>query len=165
MEVAPMSMNSSQEPESIIIGQDEKYNINLTKGEDYIIFNILEKDIFPNVNYTKKLTFQEIKDLHKMFYMISSCNEFSEYIKSAFENKKISIKKENQTLILNISVEYLFKNQNIEIPLLEQNINLQNFSKEICQEISLIKEKYEKQNQEIKNLKEENKNLKNEMLN
>ena len=174
MEVFPLSIDIPQEPETIIIEQEEKkYILNIIKEEENIILNILEKDIFPNIKYIKKISLKEIKELHKMFSSFNSCNEFSDFIKSAFENKKINIKKEDKKLILNISVEYLFKNQIIEIPLLEQNINLIDFSKEICQEILLLKERIKilednkndnKLKKEITDLKEENKQLKNEIL-
>ena len=178
MEIAPITLNTQQETESLTIQQDEKkYILNIIKEMDYIILNILDKDIFPNIKYIKKINFKEIKELHKIFCMFNSCNEFLDFIKSAYENKKINIKKENQKLILNISVEYLFKNQIIEIPLLEQKINLEDFSKEICHELVLMKEKIkkleenivnivenkDKQNKEIIDLKEDNKKLKNEI--
>ena len=178
MEIAPITLNTQQETESLTIQQDEKkYILNIIKEMDYIILNILDKDIFPNIKYIKKINFKEIKELHKIFCMFNSCNEFLDFIKSAYENKKISIKKENQKLILNISVEYLFKNQIIEIPLLEQKINLEDFSKEICHELLLMKERIkkleenivnivenkDKQNKEIIDLKEDNKKLKNEI--
>ena len=176
-------MNTPQELESLTINQDEHiYILNLMKDNDYIFFNIIEKN-FPNVKYIKKLQFKEMKELHKIFYMFNSFEDFSDYIKSAFENKKLTIKKDNQQLKLNISVEYLFKQQIIEIPLLEQNNNSQGVSKEIYQEITLLKEKVEeilknldknkenninilldKQNKEIMDLKEENILLKNEIL-
>ena len=184
MEVAPLTINTPQEPESMIIEKDEKkYILNIIKEEDYIILNILEKDIFPNTKYIKKLSFKEIKELHKIFSILNSCNEFLDYFKSALENKKINIKKDIEKLVINISVEYLFKNSIIEIPLLEQKINLQDFSKEICKEISIIKEtikelkknmvdkneynilldKVNQQKTEISDLKEENKKLKNDI--
>ena len=184
MEVAPLTMDNPQEPETMIIEENgKKYILNIIKEADNIILSILDKDIFPNIKYVKKLFFNEIKELHKLFSILNSCNEFLDYFKSALENKKINIKTDIGKLIINISVEYLFKNSIIEIPLLEQKINLQDFSKEICKEISIIKEtikelkknmvdkneydmlldKLNKQKMEISDLKEENKKLKNEI--
>jgi len=184
MEVAPLTMDTPQEPETMIIEENgKKYILNIIKEADNIILSILDKDIFPNIKYVKKLSFNEIKELHKLFSILNSCNEFLDYFKSALENKKINIKKDIEKLIINISVEYFFKNSIIEIPLLEQKINLQDFSKEICKEISIIKEtikelkknmvdkneynilldKINKQKTEISDLKEENKKLKNEI--
>ena len=49
MEVAPLTINTPQEPESMIIEKDEKkYILNIIKEDDYIILNILEKDTVPN---------------------------------------------------------------------------------------------------------------------
>ena len=183
MEPHLTKLNTPPVLETLTIKQDEHiFILNLIKDNDYIIFDIIEKD-FPNVKYTKKLHFKEMKELHKIFYMFNSFDDFLDYIKSAFENKKLTIKKDNQQLILNISVEYLFKQQIIEIPLLGQQNNPPGISKEIYQEISLLKEKiqelekylnknkdnnintlFDKQNKEIRDLKEENILLKNEIL-
>ena len=183
MEFAPLTINTPQEPESLTIEQDKKkYILNIIKEDNYIILIILEKDIFPNIKYIKKLSFKEIKELHKIFSILNSCNEFSDYIKSALENKKINIKKENEKMIFNISVEYLFKTQIIEIPLLKHKIDYNHLSKEICKELLLLKEKIkklennsndkkennielilDKQNKEIIELKEDNKKLKKEI--
>ena len=117
MEVGPISIVTPQETETMTIDLNEnRYIFKIIKEEDYITLNILEKDIFPNTTYIKKLSFKEIKELHKLFYMLNSINEFLDYIKSANENKKLTIKKDNNKIIINISVEYLFKQQIIEIP-------------------------------------------------
>ena len=72
MDVAPLAMITPKESESFIIKQDDnKYILKLINEEDYIIFNVLEKNNFPNINYIKKLSFKEIKELHKIFYVIN----------------------------------------------------------------------------------------------
>ena len=82
MEIAPITMNTQQETESLTIQQDEKkYILNIIKEMDYIILNISDKDIFPNIKYIKKINFKEIKELHKIFCMFNSCNEFLDFIK------------------------------------------------------------------------------------
>ena len=181
--VAPLPIITPQKPELVlsleIKQNEEKYIFKIIKEEDKIILCISKFDKLPYKNYIKKLNLREIKDIHKLFFMINSSDEFIDYIKASYENKKLTIKEDNQKIFLNINVEYLFKSEIIEIPLLEQKPNINEFSEEIFKEISLMKEKIkkleekiiknneddsklllEKQNKEILNLKEENKKLK-----
>ena len=185
--VAPLPIITPQKPELVLsfeIKQNkEKYTFKIIKEEDQIILSISKQDKLPYKNYIKKLHLKEIKNIHKLFLMINSSDEFIEYIKASFENKKLAIKEDNQKFFLNINVEYLFKSEIIEIPLLEQKPNLNELTDEIYKEISLMMEKIkkleenliknnedssklllEKQNKEIKYLKEENKKLKDEFF-
>ena len=106
------------------------------------------------------MNFDEIKGIHKIFGILNSCEDFIDYIKAAYENKKLSIKIDKKELILIISAEYLFKSQLIEIPLVEKKINLESNTEVLNQEISLLKKKIENlennYNKEINDLKEEN---------
>ena len=181
--VAPLPIITPQKSELVlsleIKQNEEKYIFKIIKEEGQIILSISKLDKLPYKNYIKKLNLREIKDIHKLFFMINSSDEFIDYIKASYENKKLIIKEDNQKLFLNINVEYLFKSEIIEIPLLEKETNLNEFSEEIFKEISKIKEKInilknniikindyfskfdiEEKNKEIINLKEKNKKLK-----
>ena len=181
--VAPLPIIRPQKSEIVlsleIKQNEEKYIFKIIKEEDRIILNISKLGKLPYKNYIKKLNLREIKEIHKIFFMINSPDEFIDYIKASFENKKLDIKEDNQKIFLIINIEYLFKSEIIEISLLEQKPNLNEFTEEIFKEISLMKEKIkkletnliknneddsklllEKQNKEIIDLKEENKKLK-----
>ena len=54
--------------------------------------NVLdEKDLMKEQEI--KLTFDELKNLHKIFLTINSCKDFLDFINAIIENKKILIKK------------------------------------------------------------------------
>ena len=144
--------------------------------------------------YEFKLAFNELKELNKVFSMLSSCQEFLDYMKALISNKKLLIKNtaENQMSIEFIA-EYLLK-QNIisfgltqkkfNLELISQNLykkvssltknlkNLENNYQEIVSQCNNIKEttkKIQEENQLLKEenkiIREENKNIKEEIKN
>ena len=157
--------------ESIKIEQDKKiYFLNISIKENSIIFNISEEGLLSIINYNKKLSLKEIKELHKAFYGLNSCNEFLDYIKILIENKKLTIKENDEIFILNLEVLYLFKKSIVEITLNSEEIKSDKVVKDIIKELTIIKEQIkninneniEKNNkEEINKLKEEINNLKN----
>ena len=119
------------------------------------------------------MSFKEIKNLNKGFYLLNSINEFYVYLKVLSENKKINIKKYEEKISLFLFVEVLLKKEIIEINLYPGKIDLDLNIKNIYKELIYIKERIkdidilknenkelkEKQNKEINNLKEkENEN-------
>ena len=185
MEEVHLPINIPQKPklDSVfeIKQNEEKYILKIIKKEEQIILSISKQDKLPYKKYIKKMYLKDMKEIHKFFFLFNSLDDFIDYIKASIENKKITIKEENnnQKLFLNINTEYLFKSEIIEIPLLEQKQKSNEFSEEIFKEISLIKQNIkkleekinknnegpsnlllEKQNKEIFNLKDDNKKLK-----
>ena len=161
MDEAPLPFNTPKGQELMIIQHnEEKFQLQIIKEEEKCITLIISKYEKQNIKYIKKMNFDEIKGIHKIFGMLNSCEDFIDYIKAAYENKKLSIKIDKNELILIISAEYLFKSQLIEIPLIEKKINLESYTEEINQEISLLKKKLENlennYKKEINDLKEEN---------
>ena len=134
--------------------------------------------------YEIKLSLEELKQMHKIFSIISSCQEFLDYLKVLIENKKIYIKKTAENKItIELNVEYLCKQNTINIDLPQKKIsfdlmfqdlynkisllndnykNLESNYKKIIEENKNIKEENENIKEEIKNIKEENKNIKEE---
>ena len=55
------------------------------------------------------MSLNEIKGLHNLFQGLNSCCEFLDYIKTLIQKNKLTIKKENNKISINIIVEYLFK--------------------------------------------------------
>ena len=182
MDVAPIpSITSCEEEtqekpsqdisESLKIEQDKKiYFLYITIKENSIIFNISEEGLLSIINYTKKLTLEEIKEIHKAFYGLNSCNEFLDYIKVLIENKKLTIKQNDEIFIISLEVLYLFKKSIVEITLDPEKINSEKVVKDIIKELSIIKEQITKINNEniektnkdeINKLKEEINNLQN----
>ena len=114
----------------------------------------------------------EIKNKHQILCVFNSCKDFFDYIKALFDNKKLSIKLKNDIIFIAMNVEYLFKQEIIEIPLKEKNISTNDLTNNLINEINNLKsitlnleEKINKQNEEIIKLKEENNILKEEIRN
>ena len=96
--------------EKIELEQDKiKYSLNFKFTDDSMTFNILEKSEKGVLFYTRAMKLNEIKQIHKVFYVLNSCNEFYEYIKTLNQKKEIKIKKVNNNLLINFFVEILFK--------------------------------------------------------
>jgi len=110
--------------ESLKIEQDNKKYILLIKIQgDKMTLIVSEPDEIGSPNFIKKMTLQEIKETHKQFLGLNSCNEFSDYIKALLERKKLSIIKKEDQLYINLSFEYLFKQVSFNIILsLEKKI-------------------------------------------
>ena len=197
MKEAPLpSITSPKEKisESFELKQDEKnYLLNIEIINQDIILNLVNQSEFMK-EYEFKLAFNELKELNKVFSMLSSCQEFLDYMKALISNKKLLIKNtaENQMSIEFIA-EYLLK-QNIisfgltqkkfNLELISQNLykkvssltknlkNLENNYQEIVSQCNNIKEttkKIQEENQLLKEenkiLREENKNIKEEIKN
>ena len=119
------------------------------------------------------MNFQEIKSLNKTFSKFYSLNEFVDYIKALHDKNKINIKKYNNK----ISIFFISLNDHIQIDLFPSKIDMDINIKEICAELFVMKESIkeigtlkneinslkDKNSNEIKFVKEENKELKNEI--
>ena len=155
--------------------EDKGINYNLDIQIDYeiITFSIIDKAQLPYIKYNIKMNFQEIKSLNKTFSKFYSLNEFVDYIKALHDKNKINIKKYNNK----ISIFFISLNDNIQIDLFPSKIDMDINIKEICAELFVMKESIkeigtlkneinslkDKNSNEIKFVKEENKELKNEI--
>ena len=164
MEDAPLPIIQTPKEEikeSFEIKQEEnnyKLNINIINQE--LTLNILdEKDLMKE--YEIKLTFDELKIIHKIFLTFNSCKDFIDFIKASVENKKMFIKrnKENQ-MTIEFMVEYLFKQNIIRFDLNQKKMNLELSIQDLYQKFINISEICKNLIEENKNIKEENNKIK-----
>ena len=82
--------------QSFEIKQEENnYKLNIKSSYQDITLTLLdEKDFLKE--FEIKLTIEEIKQMHKIFLVFNSCQEFIDYIKALIDNNKISIKKKRK---------------------------------------------------------------------
>ena len=150
--------------------ENKIYKLHIEIEESIMKFKIIEDDPFLG-NYSRIFTLKEIKELHQAFSMINSFQEFLDYFKALASNKKIDINQSEEMLSINLTVEYLLKQNNIEIIFTQEDINYKLISKELKNEINILKEKVneldikykeitEKQKEEILNINKENNNIK-----
>ena len=83
------------------------------------------------------MTLKEIKEIetNNLFYGLNSCQEFSDYLKTISDMKKLSIIKKEDKLSINFIVEYLFKKHTVEIDLYPEKINLDSVVRDLCKEV------------------------------
>jgi len=176
MDISPLTFENPEVnniSESFEFNQDDNnYKLNIEIIDKDIILNILEKKEKLK-EYEIKLSLEELKQMHKIFLIISSCQEFLDYIKVLIENKKLSIKKAAENKItIELNVEYLCKQNIINIDLPQKKISFDLIVQDLYNKISLLNDNYKnlesnykKIIEENKNIKEENKNIKNRVKN
>ena len=147
------------------------YYLNIEVDKDIIIFSINDKDKLLSINYIKAMSYQEIKDLNKVFCMLNSINEFYDYLERLSKNNKLNIEKNEEKISIILNIEVFLKQEIIEINLYpvkkDLDLNIKNIYKEILyikkkiNDIDILKnenkelrEKVGKQNKEIKSIKE-----------
>ena len=176
MEDAPLPNMSITPKKTIsekidIIQENITYKLLIEIEEITMKIKIVDEDPFIGT-YSRIFSMTEIKDLHPAFAMLNSFNEFLDYFTALAKNKKIDIKQTNDSIAINMTVEYLLKQNNIEIILTQEDVNYNKISKLLKNEITLMKEKIndiennykniiEKQNKDNMKLIEENNNIKN----
>ena len=176
MEDAPLPNMSITPKKTIsekidIIQENITYKLLIEIEEITMKIKIVDEDPFIGT-YSRIFSMTEIKDLHPAFAMLNSFNEFLDYFTALAKNKKIDIKQTNDSIAINMTVEYLLKQNNIEIILTQEDVNYNKISKLLKNEITLMKEKMneiennykniiEKQNEDNMKLIEENNNIKN----
>jgi len=146
---------------SFEIKQDKNiYKLNIKIINQDITMNLLSENELMK-EYEIKLTFEELKQIHKIFLVLNSCQEFMDYIKAIIEKNKLSIIKSNENkMIIELTAEYLFKQNKIRIDLYQKKINFELIAQDLYKKISFLTNSF--QNLEIKYQKliEENLNLK-----
>ena len=161
MKVTPLSAPKESKSFEIKQGQ-EIYKLKI-EIEDQNISLILSEDKALLEEYEIILKFEELKQLHKAFFKLVDCHEFSEYIKELIENNKLSIKKENiDHISIEVILEYLNKKNTIKINLKPKALNLELIVKGMFKQLSDVNKKLQKIENNYTELKEENKNLKEE---
>ena len=124
------------------------------------------EEIYKN-SFSRKYTLNEIKEIHKIFFVFNSFKEFSNYLKSIADLAQLIINKKEDKLIIYFQVEYPLKKENVEIILTQEKINLENIVINLCNEIESIKKKLKILENDIKgykNIEEKMKILENENL-
>ena len=126
MEDAPLPTTMTPKEifsESFEIKQNENnYKLNIQIINQDIILNLSEKSELMK-EYENKLTLEELKQMHRLFLALNSCQEFVDYLKALIENKKIEVKNNNNNLMfIELEVEYLFKKNIIKIDLFQKKI-------------------------------------------
>ena len=146
--------------ESFEIKQTERdYKLNLLIINQEITLNLLDQNDLMK-EYEKKITFDELKQMHKLFSTFTATGEFVDYLKALIENERIKIIKLDETkLSIELMIEYLFKQNIVKIDFLPKKVNFDLIAKDLYKKISVLNEKYQKIISENETLKKENKSM------
>ena len=164
MEDAPLpAINTQKETISdyFEIKQDENnYKLTISViNQDITLDLINKKDLIKQ--YEVKVSLNEIKQMHKLFSLFTSGQEFVDYIKAMNENNKILIKPLNENQIsIELIVEYLFKQNVIKIELLHKKVNFDLVAQDLYNKISVVTENFKTLEMNYQKIVEENKNIK-----
>ena len=156
-----------------------KYILKLNIEGESIIFKVSKDGEFDTLSYMNKMTLNEIKQINSLFQGINSLKNFADYIENLDKENKLNYKKNNDGLSITFNYEYFLSKVPIEIKLLPtinylfeskiKNIEDQFNDYQNKQAIKtdnikkLVKIDINKQNEQINQLKEQNKQLINEI--
>ena len=155
------SMNVENFLEVQVEQNNMKYNLKIKSKKNIVELILDDKNEFPLIYYSKKLNFQKIKSLNKVFDLFNSLKDFFDYLKILSQKKKIGVKKSNDKLILILYIDVLLKQQEIEIELFPVKKDMNSNIKELYQELISIKRRIT-DNEELTKLKKEINELKND---
>ena len=146
----------------IRIKQNEiEYDLNIEPQENFIIFSLNDKEQFPSIIYSRKMSLKEIKSLNKVLSSKNTPYGIYNYLKLLSGNNKIIIKKNNNEIALILIIEENSKPKEIKIELFQRKKDVDSSIKEIYQELIKMRERLK----ETDNIKSENKKLKDEIDN
>lgn len=127
--------------ESINIEQDNKKYILILKIIGDQLTLVLSEPEMQNFSYTKKITFQEIKELDKDLDDLESCEGFYTYLKSLAEKKAINIIEKEQNVCIKFTIKHIIKNNTIELILSSEAINTDELFKDLYKKIKDLESK------------------------
>ena len=163
---APLAYENLDKNEILNIFQENNhYLLNMKINREHITLTLSEKDKINSNTFSIRMSLNELKNLHKNFSLITSCFDFSEYLKKLCENNQLFINKKENEMILTFTSEYLLNIEIIEIILLPDRINVEKKLKEACNEIEFLKQKIKKLENKNDELQKENKGMKELIIN
>ena len=117
-----------------------------------------------NIYYSNSFNLEELQIIHRSFRYFDNINEAVSYIQDIFEEKKVNLKMENDTLCLILKINKIGKGEDlISIELKKNNLSLQEINENLSKEVSYLKNKIEIQEKENNNNKNEINILKNDI--
>ena len=154
--------------ETLELLKSESFDINQETNKYKLIIEIYIQNIKIIVlennelhtEYELNLNLEELKLIHKIFLMFSTCQEFLDLIKVLIEKNKLSINKlVDNEISVELNVEYLYQQNKIKFDLSKKKINFELITLDIYKQLSIIKDDYNKLDKDYKKIKDKNRDL------
>ena len=92
----------------IKLNDDTLFKFDCDVEDDYLILKLSEIDALAPFIYIKKITLDELIEVHKVFKSCNNLNEVKEHIDKLFEMKKIKLSQnKREEIIFNFKIFYL----------------------------------------------------------
>jgi hypothetical protein len=140
------------------------YCIEITKTkndkEEAIAFKSFDKNYVSNISYKNSFNLEALLKFSSIFKFCDTIDDALNIILQTFKTKEIKITKDENNIYLCIDFKLSDNNlDEIKIPLEKEKVQESDIIENICKNLSELKEKNRKLEEEIKQLKIENKNL------
>ena len=157
--------------ETLELLKSESFDINQETNKYKLIIEIYIQNIKIIVlennelhtEYELNLNLEELKLIHKIFLMFSTCQEFLDLIKVLIEKNKLTIiKLVDNEISVELNVEYLYQQNTIKFDLSKKKINFELIALDIYKQLSIIKDDYNKLDKDYTKIKDKNRDLEKE---
>ena len=127
------------------------FNLEIYQGEKSIIYHAKEIEDLADTLYKGESSLEELYNLKRVFRQFVSIEEVFTYFFKVLDESKISIKKEENKVIIGFIIEFMGKKDEVKISLMPEEAKIDAIVMKLCDKVK-----------EIDKLKIENENLKKE---
>ena len=158
MEEKPEIKNETHAPTNESIIEDEngyKYKIFFEIKEKSAIITLINSGVCNIFKYQIIITLDLLKQKSDKFSLIKSLEQFRNFFYEKMKNKEIKLVSNDKQKILEIPIEIFCEKEIIKFNFEKINLEKEDLLEQICKEINLLNEKYEKTKEENVKLKSE----------
>lgn len=138
------------------------YTVEISKSQekkkDCINFKAFDKNHISCVDYHVSFNFEELCEISKIFKLCNNIDDALNIILETFKNKEVKISK-GETIYLCFFKLPTNNYNELKIPLEKTKIEDNKMIEKLCESLSQMQEKYKKLEEQVEDLKSENKKL------
>ena len=142
-----------------INSENSLFSIEISKTknekEEAVFFKAFDKNYFSNIFYKNTFNLENLKKFSTIFKYCDTIDDALNIILQAFQYKEVKVSKDDK---IYLCIEFN-KNDEIKIPLEKENVQESVLIETLCKNLTEIKEKNKKLEEEMKQLKLENQKL------
>mgnify|MGYP002625018289 FL=1 len=135
-----------------------RINIKFSSKSFYFLFKAFDKNHISCVDYHVSFNFEELCEISKIFKLCNNIDDALNIILETFKNKEVKISK-GETIYLCFFKLPTNNYNELKIPLEKTKIEDNKMIEKLCESLSQMQEKYKKLEEQVEDLKSENKKL------